>query len=77
MLTILKMVVYYKLFENGTDTSVQPNVEDSSSSTTIALTNLIEGTHTLEVSLVDNSFTALDPQFSNYIFYCFFRSSLF
>ena len=59
--------VYYKLFENGTDTSVQPNLEDSSSSTTIALTNLIEGTHTLEVSLVDNSFTALDPAVSQTI----------
>ena len=43
--------IYYKLFENGTDTSVQPNMEDSSTTTTIALSNLIEGTHTLEVSL--------------------------
>ena len=59
--------VYYKLFENGTDTSVQPNLEDSSSSTTISLTNLIEGTHTLEVSLVDNSFTALNPAVSQTI----------
>ena len=53
--------VYYKLFENGTDTSVQPKVEDSSSSTTIALTNLVEDS--TEVSLVDNSFTALILQF--------------
>ena len=59
--------MYYKLFENGTDTSVQPNLEDSSSSTTIALTNLIEGTHTLEVSLVDNSFTAFNPAVSQTI----------